>query len=414
MKPKQVFAGVKVADFSWAATGPLASRTLAEHGATVIHIESHGRPTISRLTQPFKDSIPGLDRSAHGAKLNANKYGMSLDLSKSKGLEIAKKLIQWADVVTESFRPGQMKKWGLDYETIRKFKSDIIYFSTNMQGQYGPHIMFGAYGAQLTCLSGFSWLTGREEREPVVLWGAYTDWVSYPHLVIALAGALARRRKTGKGMYLDQSQYESGVTFLAQAILDYDVNKRVASRQRNRENVAAPHGAYPCKGQNRWVVIAVFADEEWEAFCRTIGNPEWTLRFNTFLSRKRNEDELDKLIAQWTIQHTPEEVMSLMQANGVEAGVVQNSGDLFNDPQLKHREHYVSLNHSVIGRHAYPNEAIKFSKTPPVFWKAGPCIGEDNEYVYKETLGFTDDEISDLMAEGVITIEGVGSSTSAL
>jgi crotonobetainyl-CoA:carnitine CoA-transferase CaiB-like acyl-CoA transferase len=339
---------------------------------------------------------------------------MSLDLNKPKGREVAKRLIQWADVVTESFRPGQMKKWGLDYETVRSIKPDIIYYSTNMQGQYGPHIMFGAYGAQLTCLSGFSWLTGSQNREPVVLWGAYTDWVSYPHLVIAIVGALARRRKAGKGMYLDQSQYESGVTFLAQAILDYDVNKRVAARQENREINAVPHNVYPCKGENRWVVIAVFNDAEWEAFCRTIGNPDWISKFSTFSSRKKNEDELNELIAQWTIQHTPEEVMSRMQENGVAAGVVQSSGDLFNDPQLKHREHYVYIEHSVIGSHAYPNESIKFSKSPPVFWKAGPCLGEDNEYVYREILGFSDDEISDLMAEGVITFEDVEITTSAL
>ena len=407
MRDNQVFRGLKVADFAWAATGPMVSRTLGEHGATVVHVESHARFTVSRLTQPFKDGLPGIDRSAHGAKLNTNKYGMSLDLTKPQGREVAKRLIRWADVVTESFRPGTMKKWGLDYEAARAIKPDIIYFSTSMQGQSGPHTLFGAYGAQLTCLSGFSLATGHPDREPVVLYGAYTDWVSAPHLTIAVIGALIRRRKTGRGMYLDQSQYESGVTFLAAAILDYQVNGRVAGRRGNRDDHAAPHGAYRCQGDNRWVAIAVCSDEQWSAFGLAIGRPEWArdAKFTTLAGRKAHEAELDERIAAWTVEQRAEEVMGLLQRHGVPAGVVQHSGDLFTDPQLQHREHFVRLEHREIGSHAYANESIRFSKTPPVFWKAGPCLGEDNEYVYRDLLGYSEDEISDLMADGVITFE---------
>jgi len=407
MSKKQVFEGVKVAEFAWVAVGPQIGRTLAEHGATVVRIESHRRPDLLRLASPAKDFKPGIDRSAFFAMLNTNKYGISLDVSKPKGREIAKKLIKWADIVTESFSPGTMKSLGLDYEEAKKIKPDIIYVSTCMQGQYGPHAAHGAYGDQLAALSGFPALTGRPDGEPEMPPLAYTDWIAPWYVVTALIGALLRRRKTGRGMYLEQSQYEAGVAFLAQGILDYTVNGRIMNRMANRDPYAAPHGVYPCKGEDRWCAIAVFTDEEWKAFCEVIGNPAWTkgAKFATLPGRKQNEDELDRLIAEWTVNYTAEEVMTLMQAKGIPAGVVYTIGDVFSCPQMKHRQHFVCLDHPVIGRHAYHNEAIRFSKTPQDFYKAAPCLGEDNEYVYKEVLGLSDDEVADLLVEGVITTD---------
>ena len=404
---KQVFEGIKVADFTWAAVGPQVGRTLAEHGAMVIRIESHRKPDLCRVIHPFMGK-PGINRSPFGAMLNTNKYGIALDLTKPKGKELAKKLIGWADVVTDSFTPGTMKSLGLDYEEARKIKPDIIYCSTCSQGQNGPHAMLGVYGIQTAPLAGFSMLTGDPNRDPALVYGAYTDYVSPWFLVIYLVAALRYRYKTGKGMYLDHSQYEAAVTFLAPAILDYTVNGRIMNRMNNRDPSAAPHGAYPCKGNDRWVAIAVFINEEWQNFCQVIGNPEWTRdpKFATLMSRKENEDELDKLVGEWTIHYTAEEVMTRMQAKGVAAGVVQTMDALFNsEPQLRHREHFVFLEHKEIGRHSYPNEAARFSETPARLCKAAPCLGEDNEFVYKQVLGLTDDDISDLLAEGVITTE---------
>ena len=404
---KQVFEGVKVADFSWAAVGPQVGRTLAEHGATVIRIESHHRPDVVRVALPFRDNIPGINRSSYYAMLNTNKYCIALDLSKLEGKKIARKLIGWADVVNESFTPGTMKKLGLNYEEAKKIKQSIIYCSTCSQGQYGPHASLGVYGRQTAPLCGFSVLTGDPDREPVMLYDAYTDYITPWYLIINLVAALDRRRKTGEGIYLDHSQYEAALSFLAPAILDYTVNGRIANRMGNRECRAAPHGAYPCRGDDRWVAIAVFTDEEWTSFCEVVGNLEWTSdpKFASLSGRKRSEGELDRLVGEWTVNYTAEQVMTLMQAKGVPAGVVQTTEDLFNDPQLKHREHFVFLEHKEIGRHAYHNEATRFTQTPPRFWKAAPCLGEDNEFVYKQILGLTDDEISDLLAEGVITTE---------
>jgi len=226
-------------------------------------------------------------------------------------------------------------------------------------------------------------------------------------MVATLVAALLYRRKTGKGIYLDESQVEAGATFLGPAILDYVVNGRVAEPLGNHDPYMVPHGIYPCLGHDRWLAIAVGNEEEWQAFLTAIGNPDWSKapRFSTIISRKENEDELDSLVAHWTLNYMPEQAMQLLQDAGVPAGIVATGEDLFNNPQLKYRKHYVFLNHTFIGRHAYHAPAFRFSKTPYRLWKAAPCLGEDNFYVYREILGFSEDEISDLMAEGVITTE---------
>jgi crotonobetainyl-CoA:carnitine CoA-transferase CaiB-like acyl-CoA transferase len=406
-RKQQPFEGVKIVEFAWVAAGPQIARTLAEHGAMVIRIESHRRPDLSRLIPPYKDYEPGIDRSAFFAMLNTNKYGISLDISKPRGKYLATKLIEWADIVTESFAPGVMKKLGLDYEEVRKIKPDIIYASTCMQGQYGPHALFQGYGDHLAALSGISELIGRPDGEPSMATLAYTDFIAPWYVVIALVGALMRRDRTGRGMYIDQSQYEAVVTFLAQGILDYSVNGRNAQRIANRDPNAAPHGAYPCKGQDRWCVIAVFTDDNWKTFRTIIGDPEWARDpvFSTLAGRKQNEDKLDRYVSQWTTNHTAEEVMSLMQSHGVPAGIVYGMEDLFKDAQLKHRRHFVYLDHPVIGPYASYNQASLFSKTPPNFWKPAPCLGEDNESIFRDVLGLTDDEIADLFVEGVITTD---------
>jgi benzylsuccinate CoA-transferase BbsF subunit len=251
----------------------------------------------------------------------------------------------------------------------------------------------------------------------------YTDFISPWYLTATVIACLLYRRKTGKGMYLDQAQMEAGPLFLGPLILDYVVNGRITERMGNRDPYMCPHGVYPCYPkkagpfeEDRWVAIAVTNDEEWRAFCKVIGEPEWTKdpKFATFVARKENEDELDGLIGEWTKNYTPERVMEMMQQAGVPAGMVETGEDTFNDPQLKHREHYRFLEHKVIGRMPFNAPAYQLSKTPNYIWKAGPCLGEDNEYVYKEILGFSGDEIADLLIEGVITTEADAPSIPAM
>ncbi len=407
MKMKKALAGIKVVDFTWSIVGPLTTMILAQHGATVIRVESHTRLDFVRVSGPFKDGIAGIDRSAFYGSVNANKYGMSLDLNNPRGPEVAQRLVKWADIIADSMTPGKMKKWGLDYGSVRKIKPDIIYLSSTLQGQYGPYAGQPGYGPQATALAGLYELTGWPDGPPAFIYCAYTDSISPYYLVPVLGAALARRRKTGKGLYIDQSQVEAGVTHLGPALLDYTVNRRITTRMGNRDPYSAPHGCYPCLGDNRHCVIAVRSDGEWRAFCKAIDKPEWTKdpRFATQLQRKENEDELDRLIGEWTQNYAPEEVMYIMQSAGVPAGVVQNPKDLFEDPQLKHRGQFQWLEHEVMGLMPYHSQAFTLSKTPGQLATPPPCLGQHNEFVYKEVLGYSDDDISDLMAEGVITVE---------
>ena len=404
---KQVFEGVKVADFSWVAVGPQVARELAEHGATVIRIESHRRPDPLRTNAPMRDGKPGIDRSGFGACFNTHKLGMSLDLSKPGAREVARRLVRWADIVTDGMTPGTLAKYGLDYESCQKIKPDIIYYSTCQMGQRGPLATFGGFGAFGVAYAGFNYITGWPDREPNNLFNNHSDFVAPWYLALTLIGALLYRRKTGKGIYLDQSQVEAGVTFLGPLVLDHMVNGRIAQRRGNYDPYLAPHNAYPCLGHDRWVSITVTTEEEWQAFLKVVGEPGWAKdpRLATARGRKEHEEELDRLIGEWTRERNDFEVMALLQAAGVPAGVVETCEDLFHDPQLKHREHFRFLQHKVMGRHAYQSPAYRLSKTPCHIWKAAPCLGEDNEYVYKQLLGYSDDEVADLLIEGIITTE---------
>ena len=404
---KQVFQGIKVADFSWVGAGPQIARELAYYGATVVRVECHRWPETTRTAGPFKDGITGINRSAFSAAYNVNKLGISLDLNMPKGQEVAKRLIRWADIVADSMSVGAMAKWGLDYESCKKIKPNIIYYSTCQMGQQGPFNKIKGYGFIGVSYAGYGHINGWPDRDPLPLFNNYSDFISPYYLIMAVVGALLYRRKTGKGMYLDQSQVEVGVSFLAPAVLDYMVNGRVACRMGNRDPNMAPHGVFPCQGNDRWVAIAITNDAEWQSFCSAMGNPDWSkdTKFSTMLGRKNNEDELEALIGNWTCNYTPEEIMTMLQRAGVPSGVVQTAEDLFNDPQLKHREHFRFLKHREIGVHAYQTPAYRLSKTPCSIEKAAPCLGEDNEYVYKEILGFSDDEIAELLLEGVITTE---------
>ncbi len=202
-------------------------------------------------------------------------------------------------------------------------------------------------------------------------------------------------------------QNEVGIGFWGPALLDYIVNGRIATRMGNREPYMAPHGAFPCRGEDKWVSIAATNDGEWQALCSAMADPDWTRepRFATFLGRKENEDELEHLLAEWTKDYAPHQLMATLQAAGVSSGVVQTCEDLSNDPQLKHRGHFVPLEHRVIGVHHYYMPAYRLSKTPAQLRRASPCLGQDNEFVYKEILGYSDEEVTQFLLDGVITTE---------
>ena len=401
---ERAFDGIKICDFTWAGVGPLTTKYFADHGATVVRIESIHRPDGLRTAPPFKDKIPGVNRAGHFAFINANKYGMALNMNNPRAIEIAKRMVAWADIVAENFIPGQMEKWGLDYENLRKIKPDIIMYRASNQGQTGPHAQQHGFGSHLVGLSGFASITGWPHREPVQPYGAYTDVVSFPLGTAALIGALIYRHRSGQGQCVDLSQFEASIHFLSPLVLNYVINQKEAGRTGNRHPYAAPHGAYRCRGQDRWCAIAVSNDKEWESFCRCIGQPKWTkdARFATLQDRKQNEDELDKLVEEHTSQFTAEEIMTTMQSSGVPAGVVENAQDMLEDPQLRERGHFWVIDgHSEMGTLIYQGQPYTMSKTPPKPRMPSPCLGEHTEYVCRRFLGMSDEEFLELMSAGV-------------
>ena len=396
---KQALEGLKVADFTWVAAAPFAMKYLADHGATVVRVESMTRPDIFRVEPPFKDNKPGINRSGWYASYNPGKYSLSLDLKNPKGVEVARKLVMWADLMAENFTPGVMEKLGLDYLSVSKLKPDIIYFSSSGMGITGPSARHSRYGNHISSQAGITHVTGWPDRDGVMPHGGYTDVTTPAFAVVAIMAALEYRRRTGRGQHVDMSQLEVGAQFLIPLFIESEINGREWGRVGNKDPNACPHGVYPCMGPDRWCAIAVFNDEQWNALQRTMGNPSWAGedRFATLIERKRNEDKLDHLISCWTSQYDAGQLMEQLQRLGVPAGVVQTTKDLFGDPQLRHRNHYVRLHHPEIGEHSYEAPAFTLSKTPGKPRSPAPCLGQHNDLVLKEFLEMTDEEIKELV-----------------
>jgi crotonobetainyl-CoA:carnitine CoA-transferase CaiB-like acyl-CoA transferase len=399
----EIFKGLKILDFTWVTVGPRAMRYFADHGATVIKVEAPGRSDVGRLLTPFRDGINEPNRSGWFGLYNVNKYGMTIDMTKLKGVELVKKLIKWADVLVESFRPGVMKKYGIDWEEAQKINPRLVYASTSMFGQDGPYATYAGYGYHAAAITGFGYLTGWPDLPPCGALYAYTDHIAPQYLVDAIVAALLEKNRTGKGQYIDQSQNEAALHLLTPAILEYCANKRIWGRNGNRDTFAAPHGIYRCLGDDRWCAIAVETEEEWKLICSVIGKPDLALddRFKTLVERKKNEDILDRIVESWTLTLTPELVMYTLQQAGVAAGIVETAEDMHRDPQFKHRQHFVQYEHSAAGVHSVDAIPPKFSRTPARQYKPEPSEGEDNAKVCTDILGLSEDEFIELTLDGV-------------
>jgi benzylsuccinate CoA-transferase BbsF subunit len=398
--------GIKVVEFAAFAAGPVVGKHLADHGATVVHIESKVRPDGFRTHYPpYKDNIHGLNRSGLFALCNNDKLDVTLNLKKAPvATALAKKIVVWADVVIENFSPGTMARLGLAYEELRQVKPDLIMLSSSNLGQSGPHAHHAGFGSQLSSLAGFTNLTGYPDGAPQILYGPYIDYIAVAYGAVAILAALDYRKRTGKGNHIDTAQYETGLQYLAPILLDYKINGRVAARNANRDPDAAPHGAYPCKGDDRWCAISVSSDDEWKKLRRAMGNPRWSTdkKFATHKARKANEDELDRKIGEWTRGLTPAGVMKKLQKAGVKAGVVNRMCDVYDDPQLKQRPQWVELKHPEIGNMHYQRPPFLLDQTPPGPSKRDPLLGEHNEYFFRELLGLSQMEYERLVKEGVI------------
>ncbi len=219
-----------------------------------------------------------------------------------------------------------------------------------------------------------------------------------------ILAALEHKRQTGRGQFIDGSSFAGCLDILGTAIPDYSANANVQTRRGNRHLAAAPHGVYRCQGEDRWCAIAVFSDQKWQSFCQVLGNPAWTSeeRFSTLLGRLENADELDQLVEDWTRQQKAENIALELQKARVAAEVVKNIKDLHEDPQLIHREHFWEPEEPGFELFTFEAPPARLSKTPAVFQRRSPFLGEHNDYVFSELLGIDAKEYAQLVEEKVI------------
>jgi crotonobetainyl-CoA:carnitine CoA-transferase CaiB-like acyl-CoA transferase len=396
-------AGVKVLDFMWALAGPGASRILADWGATVVRVESSTKLDVCRTIRPFIDGDELPEKSAVFHSTNAGKRLISLNLTTEEGRSVARDLVRWADVVMESFSPKAMKTFGLDYESLRAINPNIIMLSTCLMGQTGPLAMFAGYGNLAAAIVGFYTITGWQDREPAGPFGAYTDYISPRYNASAVLAALDHRRRTGEGQHIDLSQAEASLHFLTPAILDYTANGRVQGPVGNRDLNFAPHGAYQVAGDDAHIALACETDAHWRALCDLVdGLAAFGEGAATAPQRLAIQDELDRVIAEFTRGRDGYELEAELQAVGIPAAVIRNGPELAADPQLEHLGHIIKLPHHEGGETAIEASRIRMSRSTPRVDTSAPTFNRDMMFVLNEVLGYDDEKLGELLVSGAL------------
>ncbi|WP_134700646.1 CaiB/BaiF CoA-transferase family protein [Ammoniphilus sp. YIM 78166] len=424
VEQKEVLKGIRVLDFTWSVSGATTTRILAALGAEVIKVEWPKTPDAMRFSMYAKEDEPGLDNGAFFNNLSAGKKGITLNVKSERGMKLIHELLKKSDVVTENFSAGVFEKWGLSYESLNQISPGIIYMSISGLGHSGRNKMYGTWGPTAAALSGMTFTSGLPDTHPSG-WGySILDVVAGYTGAYSILNALYYKKRTGKGQYIDISQVETAMHLAGANLLDFTVNQRsskrpgfpagnrsVASHETSensyRGKTGCPHNSYRCAGggENDWCTIAVFSDAEWCAFKGAIGNPPWASqeKFDTMEGRIRCQDELDDSIETFTMTRNKYEVMELLQKHGIACGAVQMNEDIMEkDPQLKVRALFEKLGHSLLGVRSFEGIPIKMSKTQPYLHKAGPLMGEDNDYVFGTVLGYSQEEIKEMTEAGVL------------
>ena len=402
--PALPFEGLKVADFSWVGVGPITGKCLADHGADVIRIESSKRTDALRTAGPYKDNVNGLNRSQFFGEFNTSKRSLALDLGHERAGEVTKQVLEWADVVIESFTPGTVKRLGVGYEDAKQANPEVIYVSTCLAGQTGPLAHMAGYGFHAAALAGFYRLTGWPDRASCGPWNAYTDTIAPRLLTAALLAAIDHHRRTGEGQYVDLSQMEAALHFLAPEILEIQATGRRFTRNGNRARDAAPQGAYPCSGDDQWIAIAVENDAQWRALRGVLGDPDWarSAKYDIAAGRIAAHDLIDERLSAWTREQAPLEAMAQLTGAGVPAGHVQRSSDLLSDPQYNHRGFHRTLEHGEMGLVPYSGHQYRISGYDHGPRAPAPLIGGDSFAILTGSLGLGEEQVADLMANQVI------------
>jgi benzylsuccinate CoA-transferase BbsF subunit len=400
-----VLSGLRVLDFCWVGAGALVTQTLALHGAEVIKVESRTRPDNLRVAPPTRPGTGGLDASGYFASRNANKKSFALNMGHPAAAALARRLAGVSSVVTSNFRPGVMEKWGLGYENLRADQPGLIYLTMPMQGTTGPNKGYAGFGSTIAALAGLMEPSGAPERAPVGTGTHYPDHVPNPgHALVAVLAALVHRNRTGRGGRIELSQFESTVGLVGAAIARYSVTGEEPARQGNHVPWAAPHGVYPCSGEDNWIAISVRTDEQWGALAGVLerdglaGDPELA----TADGRKQREEALDRRIGLLTAGHERWRLAGQLQAAGVPASVVETAGDVFVDPVLAARRYWRALDHPVMGpvRAASAPHMWNGAPVPPT--EPAPLLGQHTEEISRDLLGLSAAEYEQLVADEVL------------
>jgi crotonobetainyl-CoA:carnitine CoA-transferase CaiB-like acyl-CoA transferase len=406
--PYAVLAGVRVLDLTHAWAGPFATQLLADFGAQVIKIETCDRPDMLRFsTLPMDETRPdAYNRGGWFQSLGRNKLSLTLDLKQSQGQELFKRLAAQSDVVMENFSARVMRRLGLEYAILQAANPRLIMISMPGYGTVGPYKDFVAFGEMIEPFAGLSELTGDPDRAPLRLAVAYPDPVAGFHAALATLLALRQRRVSGVGQHIHIPHREPITRMIGEAVLDYTVNGRTQRRIGNRHRAWAPHGCYPCRGQDRWVALAVRNDAEWTALCRVLGKPAWMhdARLANTLGRWKHAHLLDQHVAAITQTWEATALATRLRASGIPTGVVQTNRDLLCDAHLKAREAFWAMTHSLAGTHPYPAPSTRLTGTPPRLTRPAPNLGEHNVELLTRLLGLSAAEVRDLEAKGVIGV----------
>lgn len=399
-------AGVRVVDLSWVVAGPLIGRTLADFGADVIRIESTSRVDTARMMQPFHGGVPDREGSALYGTCNAGKRGMTLDLTDPAGQQIVRDLVATADVVLASFAPGQLARWGLSPEELRRDRPDLIVLSTSIAGESGPWAGLAGFGNVGSSLSGVQLLVGWPDALPFGPFGPYTDYIGPRMSLITLLAALRRKRRTGLGCVIDVAQMESGAFFLAPQLAHHSLDGTIPVRRGNADEQHAPHGVYPARaggGHDRFVAIAVTDSDEWTALATAIGRVDLLQRADLAdpAGRRAASEELDAAISAWTAVRDADEIERELQSVRVPAHVAALQDDYVRDAQLAHRGHLVTVPHALHGTTTVEGARVRLVDTPGGPRTAAPTLGEHTREILAE-LGYGEDRVDEWERSGVL------------
>jgi crotonobetainyl-CoA:carnitine CoA-transferase CaiB-like acyl-CoA transferase len=394
--------GIKILDFTWAVAGPSTTRILADYGATVVRIESGKRVDVARTLRPMVAGAE-TENAALFHNCNIGKRMITLDITRPESRGVLVDLVRWADVVCESFAPGKMKKLGLDYASLCEIKPDVITFSSSLMGQTGPLARFAGYGNLGAALGGFFELGGWPDSAPAGPYGAYTDYMAPRFGASAILAALAHHQRTGEGQQIDMAQIESGLHFMAPAMLALATRGEVLTRAGNADAILAPHGCYPVEGEDCWIAIAVDGDKPWRALCGVLDADSWTTdaRFSDASARRAHADDLDEKIANRTRVRKGEELEAALTTRGVPAHRVLDSPGLCEDQQLCFRGHFVERESGAL-RIVVEDSRSRLSRTPARVGESIPTLGADTQWVLSELLGYDDERIAQLAIAGAL------------